>query len=102
MCLNGGNNPKKSDQHPTKICPETLKMWSRGVLGPFWVADCPKDASSGKGVMVLDEILVEKVVQRVAFCKFLKIKNGTKDNFFSKDRHRDPQKTVPGSGFEKT
>ena len=37
-----------------------------------------------------------------AFLEIPKIGNGTKIQLFSKDRHRDPLKTVPGSGFEKT
>ena len=36
------------------------------------------------------------------FLDFLKIGNGSKINPCRQDRHRDPLKTVPGSGFEKT
>jgi hypothetical protein len=37
-----------------------------------------------------------------AFLEIPKIGNGTKIQIFSKDRSRDPLKTVSGSGFEKT
>ena len=37
-----------------------------------------------------------------AFLEIPKIENGTKIQLFSKDRHRDPLKRDPGSGFEKT
>ena len=36
-------NGPKSVLNPSKICPKSMKIWSWGVLGPFWIAGRAKD-----------------------------------------------------------
>jgi hypothetical protein len=57
---------------------------------------------SGRKVPKKNGHFSRKGGQKGAFLEIPKIENGTKIQLFSKDRHRDPLKTVPGSGFEKT
>ena len=52
--------------------------------------------------MLLWSLCSRKWCPKGTFLKSPKIENGTKIKFFNKDRHQDPLKTVPGSGFEKT
>ena len=134
-----------------------MNIWSRGVLGPFWLAGRAKggpgafpDEGAGakssffceksdkilskavENLPTIDENLVSgrhwtilggrwrqgrfkyrsgvplcdvfggKVGRRGGFLEIPNIENGTKTARWRQDRHRDPLKTVPGSGFEKT
>ena len=38
VCANGIRDKTICEEIPSKISPESMKIWSWGVLGPFWVA----------------------------------------------------------------
>ena len=77
-----------------------MKIWSRGVLVPFWVAGGAKVGSRTarlESSAAKINFLNKKVILEVP-----KIENGTKTDRWRQDRHRDPLNMLSGSGFEKT
>ena len=82
-----------------------MNIWSRGFLGPFWLAGRAKGgpgAFPDEGAGAKNLFFCEKGSPKGAFLEIPNIENGTKTARWRQDRHRDPLKTVPGSGFEKT
>jgi hypothetical protein len=77
-----------------------MKIWSRDVLGPFWVAGAPRRE---KRRQTYDEVFdhfvfyARKCRPKGAFLEITKIENGTNIDQWWQDRHRDPLKTVPGA-----
>jgi hypothetical protein len=87
-----------------EICPKSMNIWSRGVLGPLRVVFRFKDRSgtlSGNSRKPLFDLSGGNNVPKGDFLEIPKIGTGTKIDQWRQDRHRDPLKTLSGSGFEK-
>jgi hypothetical protein len=89
-CQNGAKGTKSAPKGNKKK--QKITMFTKGRF---------KERSGRKNSGFLSKF-ARKCRPNGAFLELPKIANGTKIQLFSKDRHRDPLKTVPGSGFEET
>ena len=105
VCSDGFNNQTTSDQHLSKIGSESIKVWSRIVLGPFRVAGRAKDGfrtPAQESVFDIFNILSGRGCRKGAFLDIPKIENGTNIAQRREDQHEDPLKMFPGSSVENT
>ena len=79
------------------------KFWPFGLIStPNRCLNKSEGGSPNFGLMFLWNFCVRKGRPKDVFMKIPRIEIDNKINFFKKDRHQDPQTTVPGSGFEQT
>ena len=104
VCPNGGKNPNKSDENPSKISPKSMKIWSRGVSGPFWAQVAPRSVQGRSpyfGVLDFWSSFGGKGSPKGIFLEIPKIGNGTKIDQLRQDRRLDPLKMLFLEGSDK-
>ena len=101
MCLNSEFRTS-SDNNPLQIGPKLMKIWPRGVMGHFWVADRGKDGSrmsSRRKQENHKSFFNRSCGPKGAVLKIMKSENGAQIKLFIIVQHL---KTVPRAGLETT